>query len=68
MSKIYPADTKAAIHKEDFSQYCRDIPDFPKPGIIFRDITNLLNQGPVFKRSIDAIAAQYKLQKIDSIV
>ncbi len=52
----------------DFSQYCRDIPDFPKIGIIFRDITNLLKNGPVFKAAIDAIAAQYKSQKIDSII
>jgi len=54
--------------KEDFSQYCRDIPDFPKPGIIFRDITGLLKNGPAFKRAIDAIAEQYKKQKIDTVV
>jgi adenine phosphoribosyltransferase len=54
--------------KEDFSQYCRDIPDFPKQGIIFRDITGLLKNGPAFKRAIDAIAEQYKKQKIDTVV
>ncbi len=54
--------------KEDFSQYCRDIPDFPKKGVVFRDITNLLKNGPVFKRAIDEIAAHYDHQKIDSIV
>lgn len=53
---------------EDFSQYCRDIPDFPKQGVVFRDITNLLKNGPVFKRAIDEIAVHYKLQNIDSIV
>ena len=53
---------------EDFSKYCRDIPDFPKPGIIFRDITNLLKDGPTFKRAIDSIACHYNGQKIDIIV
>ena len=53
---------------EDFSKYCRDILDFPKAGIVFRDITNLLKNGPVFKRAIDAIAACYRPQKIDVVV
>jgi len=58
----------AAKSVEDFSKYCRDVPDFPKPGIIFRDITGLLKNGPAFKRAIDAIAEHYKGQKIDTIV
>jgi adenine phosphoribosyltransferase len=53
---------------DDFGKYCRDIPDFPKPGIIFKDITNLLKNGPVFKRAIDVIAGNYSGQRIDSIV
>jgi adenine phosphoribosyltransferase len=53
---------------EDFSQYCRDVPDFPKVGIVFRDITGLLKNGPVFKRAINAIAENYRRQKIDTIV
>ncbi|ROR32658.1 adenine phosphoribosyltransferase [Inmirania thermothiophila] len=35
----------------------RDIPDFPKPGIVFRDITPLLGSGPVFGEVVDALAA-----------
>ena len=53
---------------EDFSRYCRDIPDFPKQGVIFRDITNLLKDGPVFKRAIDALGRCYDSQRIDMIV
>src|SRR5208283_1045846 len=53
---------------EDFSQYCRDIPDFPKKGIIFRDMTPLLKNGPVFKRVSDRLAEHYALKKIDVIV
>lgn len=58
----------ASSREEDFSKYCRDIPDFPKPGIIFRDITNLLKDGPTFKRAIDSIACHYSNQKIDVVV
>jgi adenine phosphoribosyltransferase len=54
--------------KVDFNQYCRVIPDFPKPGIKFLDITGLLKDGPVFKKAVDAIAEQYKKQKIDTVV
>ena len=53
---------------EDFSKYCRDIKDFPKPGIVFRDITGLLKNGPAFKRAIDKIAQHYSQQNIDTIV
>ena len=53
---------------EDFRKYCRDIPDFPKKGIIFRDITNLLKNGPVFKRAIDEMALHYNLAKVDAVV
>lgn len=53
---------------EDFSQYCRDVPDFPKKGILFKDITNLLKDGPVFHRAIDEIARHYNLTQVDTIV
>jgi adenine phosphoribosyltransferase len=59
-----PADTR----NEDFSRYCRDIPDFPKPGITFRDITGLLKNGPAFRRAIDKITEEYKNKKIDTVV
>jgi adenine phosphoribosyltransferase len=52
----------------DFRSYCRDILDFPKQGIIFRDITNLLKNGPVFKCAIDAMASFYEHARIDSII
>jgi len=53
---------------EDFSKYCRDIQDFPKKGVLFRDISGLLKNGPVFKRAIDAIARHYDGQVIDAVV
>lgn len=46
----------------------RDIPDFPKPGIIFKDITPLLSNGLLFGKTIDLIAERYRGQKIDTVL
>ncbi|MBI4526732.1 MAG: adenine phosphoribosyltransferase [Deltaproteobacteria bacterium] len=46
----------------------RDIPDFPKPGIIFKDITPLLNNGPLFKKTIGFLAARYRSQHVDTVL
>ncbi len=46
----------------------RDIPDFPKKGVVFKDITTLLKDGPSFRRVIDIMAARYKNKKIDVVV
>jgi adenine phosphoribosyltransferase len=46
----------------------RDIPDFPKKGIIFKDITTLLNDKNAFKASIDFLAEKIKGQKIDYVI
>lgn len=46
----------------------RDIPDFPKPGIVFKDITPLLSNGPLFGRTIDLMAERYRGQKIDTVL
>ena len=49
-------------------QYIRDIPDFPKKGILFRDITTLLNDKEAFKKAIDELTEIAKDKKIDYIV
>ena len=49
-------------------QAIRDIRDFPKPGIIFKDITPLLSNGPLFGKTIDLIAERYRGQKIDTVL
>jgi adenine phosphoribosyltransferase len=46
--------------QNDFKRYIRDIPDFPKPGIIFRDITPLLAEADAFHSVVDSIADQYR--------
>lgn len=45
----------------------RDIPDFPKPGIIFKDITPILSDSAVFNRTIDVLADRYRSKKVDAI-
>src|SRR5262249_26498782 len=46
----------------------REIPDFPKPGIQFYDITTLLKDPKGFKAVIDSLAAQYKSTPIDVVL
>ena len=46
----------------------RSIPDFPKKGILFRDITTLLKDRNAFKKSLDLLAEKFSTQKIDYVV
>lgn len=51
----------------NLDQYIRDIPDFPKPGILFKDIMPLLADPKAFRHSIKLLAEIYKTRKIDAI-
>ena len=53
---------------EDLKKYIRDVPDFPKKGIVFKDITTLLKEGGVFKKAIDILYERYHDKKIDKLV
>ncbi|MBL7070595.1 MAG: adenine phosphoribosyltransferase [Candidatus Omnitrophica bacterium] len=53
---------------EDLKKIIRDVPDFPKAGIIFKDITPLLQDQGFFKKAVDSICGQYKDKKIDAVV
>ena len=46
----------------------RDVPDFPKKGIVFKDITPILSDGSLFKTSIDVFVERCRGKKIDKIV
>ena len=46
----------------------RTIPDYPRPGIMFRDITTLLKDPAGFRQTIDEFLARYKGRKIDKVV
>jgi adenine phosphoribosyltransferase len=51
----------------DLKVYIRDVPDFPKPGILFKDITPLLADPAAFGYSVSALSAHYATRKIDAI-
>jgi adenine phosphoribosyltransferase len=44
----------------DLARHIRDIPDFPKPGIVFKDITPLLADGDAFRTMTDAFAERFR--------
>ena len=44
----------------DLKRHIRDVPDFPKPGIVFKDITPLLSDAGAFRAAIDALIAPYR--------
>jgi adenine phosphoribosyltransferase len=46
----------------------RDIKDFPTEGILFKDITTLLKDGPAFRYVIDHLAGQYRTERVDVVV
>jgi adenine phosphoribosyltransferase len=52
----------------DLKQYIRDIPDFPKPGIMFRDITPLLGSAQAFRAAVRRLAAHFRERRVDAVV
>ncbi|MBJ6726795.1 adenine phosphoribosyltransferase [Geomesophilobacter sediminis] len=53
---------------EDLKSIIRDVPDFPKKGILFKDITTLLADAKSFQRMVDLLANRYIGEKIDKVV
>jgi adenine phosphoribosyltransferase len=51
----------------DFKTVIRTIPDYPKPGIMFRDITTLLGNPRAFRRAVDELVQPYAGAKIDAV-
>lgn len=52
----------------DLKNYIRDVPDFPKKGILFRDLTTLWKDKEAFKKCLDIIIEKYKDKGIDKVV
>jgi adenine phosphoribosyltransferase len=52
----------------DLEAYIRDIPDFPKPGIMFKDISPLLKDAKAFQTAIDRLVEHYRPLEIDYVV
>ena len=53
---------------EELKTVIRDIPDFPKPGILFKDITPVLTDGACFSKVIENLKIRYADKKIDRVV
>ena len=51
----------------DLAQIIRTIPDYPKPGIMFRDITTLLGDARAFRRAVDEMVQPFAGMKIDKV-
>ncbi len=52
----------------DLERFIRDIPDFPKPGIMFKDITPLLRHPDALREAIDQLVAPYRAAPPDALV
>ncbi len=53
---------------ENLKKLIREVPDFPKPGINFYDITTLLKDAEGFQKTIEGLAEQFAGEKIDTII
>jgi adenine phosphoribosyltransferase len=56
------------VTSEDLATRIRDIPDFPKPGILFKDITTLLKDGESFKAAVDGLLDRVGKRDVDVVV
>lgn len=52
----------------DLDAFVRDVPDFPKPGIMFKDISPLLQDATAFSTAIDRLVAHYRPLDLDYVV
>src|SRR3989442_12453003 len=53
---------------DELKKLIREVPDFPKPGINFYDITTLLKHPEGLRKTVDALAAEFEGAKIDAVV
>lgn len=60
---------RPAINRmDDLKTLIREVPDWPKPGINFYDITTLLKDATGLRRTVDALADEFKGEKVDAII
>lgn len=55
-------------NNDDLKKIIREIPDFPKPGILFYDITTLLKDAVGFRAVIDRLTEHFQGQKVDTVL
>lgn len=59
---------RTLMNLEDLKKIIRDIPNFPKEGIIFKDITTLVKDKNAFRQGVDMLAERFEGKKIDYVV
>jgi len=52
----------------ELEKFIRDVPDFPKKGIVFKDITPVLGDAAVYRRVVDELVTRWKPRGIDQVV
>ena len=67
-SPTFSTPTVDAKQTAWLKRFIRDIPDYPQPGVLFRDITPLLQNGEALHFSIETMAQRYRKAKIDQVV
>jgi adenine phosphoribosyltransferase len=67
-NKVIGATSPESVDCESLKELIREIQDFPKPGILFYDITTLLKDKKGFARLIDALSAHYIGKEIDLVL
>jgi adenine phosphoribosyltransferase len=65
--QLLPGETSMADIDSDLTHSIRSIPDYPKAGIIFRDITTLLGNARAFRRAVDELVQPWAGSKIDKV-
>jgi adenine phosphoribosyltransferase len=63
-----PEATKGKALEEKLRRIIRDVPDFPKPGILFKDITPLLGDPGLLRETVEAMAAPFRDEKISQVL
>ncbi|MGB1817816.1 MAG: hypothetical protein ACPHJ3_20785, partial [Rubripirellula sp.] len=61
----FPLKMAPKVSMVDLKKYVRDVPDYPKPGILFRDITPLLADAAALEAATEALAELFAGEKID---
>ena len=56
------------MNPDELRKFIRDIPDFPKPGIVFRDVTPLLADARAHRAAVEAVAEPFRGDRIDRVI
>jgi adenine phosphoribosyltransferase len=57
----------ASFPEVELRSYIRDVPDYPKPGILFRDITPLLGNGPAFRTACAQLTERFRSAEVGAV-